>query len=153
MNKIVALLSVVLLSSGCAVGPNYKKPAASVPDTYRGLTPEEAAKTQSVSIGDQKWWEVFQDEQLRSLIRTALQQNYDVRIAASRIMAPASAREPQLPTHDRQNRPSFLLLKEALVRWIYPLPGSSISGENTGARPRLREPTSSPAKGLAGRSL
>ena len=87
MNKIIALLSVLILCSGCAVGPNYKRPAVSVPGTYRGLSPEEAAKTQSASIGDQKWWDIFQDEQLRSLIRTALQQNYDVRIAASRVLA------------------------------------------------------------------
>jgi len=91
MTKTVALLCApiaLIVSFGCAVGPNYKRPAVSVPDTYRGLTPEEAGKAQpAVSIGDQKWWEVYQDEQLRSLIRTALQQNYDVRIAASRILA------------------------------------------------------------------
>ena len=87
MKKSFALMVLALLGSGCAVGPNYKRPAVSVPDAYRGLTPEEAAKTQAASIGDQKWWEIFQDEQLRSLIRTAVQQNYDVRIAASRILA------------------------------------------------------------------
>lgn len=88
MKKFVALLSsVLLLDSGCTVGPNYKKPVVSVPDTYRGLTPEDAAKKEAGSIGDQKWWDIFQDEQLRSLIRTALQHNYDVRIAASRILA------------------------------------------------------------------
>ena len=38
------------------------------------------------SFGDQKWWEVFQDPQLQQLIRTALEQNYDVRIAATRIL-------------------------------------------------------------------
>ena len=43
-------------------------------------------KADSASLGDQKWWDVFQDEQLRSLIRTALQQNYDVRIAGARIL-------------------------------------------------------------------
>jgi multidrug efflux system outer membrane protein len=86
MNRIVGLLSVALFVSGCTVGPEYKKPAASVPATYRGLSPETAAKTDSLSLGDQKWWEVFQDEQLRSLIRAALQQNYDLRIAASRIL-------------------------------------------------------------------
>jgi multidrug efflux system outer membrane protein len=86
MTKIVALLSAVILIPGCAVGPNYKKPAVSIPNTYRGLTPEDATKTPSASIGDQKWWDIFQDEQLRSLIRTALQQNYDLRIAASRIL-------------------------------------------------------------------
>ncbi|HKW33920.1 MAG TPA: efflux transporter outer membrane subunit [Candidatus Acidoferrum sp.] len=87
MNKCFALLSALLLGSGCAVGPNYKRPAVSAPDSYRGLTPEEAEKKQAASIGDQKWWDVFHDEQLRSLIRTALQQNYDARIAASRILA------------------------------------------------------------------
>lgn len=86
MNKIIALLCVAILSSGCTVGPNYKKPTATVPVTYRGLAPEETGKPESASIGDQKWWEVFQDEQLRSLIRTALQQNYDVRIAGTRIL-------------------------------------------------------------------
>lgn len=87
MKKCVALLSALLLAYGCAVGPNYKRPVVRVPDTYRGSAPEEAAKTQAASIGDQKWWDIFQDEQLRSLISTALQQNYDVRIAASRILA------------------------------------------------------------------
>lgn len=86
MRKVVVLLSALFLS-GCTVGPNYKRPVVSVPDSYRGLTPEEAAKTQAASIADQKWWDVFQDEQLRSLMRTALQGNYDVRIAASRILA------------------------------------------------------------------
>jgi outer membrane protein, multidrug efflux system len=86
MNKFIALVGIAILSSGCAVGPNYKKPAVTVPGTYRGLAPEEAGKTESASIGDQKWQEVFQDEQLGSLIRTALQQNYDVRIAGARIL-------------------------------------------------------------------
>jgi multidrug efflux system outer membrane protein len=86
MNKIAAPLSALILFAGCAVGPNYKKPVASVPATYRGLTPEESARTLATSIGDQKWWDIFQDEQLRSLIRTALQQNYDLRIAASRVL-------------------------------------------------------------------
>src|SRR4029077_15077508 len=86
MNKSVALMSIAILSCGCTVGPGYKRPAATIPGTYRGLTPEEAGKADSASIGDQKWWEVFQDEELQSLIRTALQQNYDVRIAGARIL-------------------------------------------------------------------
>ncbi len=86
MNKFIAFIGVTILGSGCTVGPNYKKPTANVPGTYRGLAPEEAGKTDSASLGDQKWWEVFQDEQLQSLIRTALQQNYDVRIAGARIL-------------------------------------------------------------------
>lgn len=87
MNKLLALVGFALLSSGCTVGPNYKKPVASIPPTYRGLTPEQIANADSASVGDQKWWEVYQDEQLRSLIQTAIQQNYDVRIAATRVLA------------------------------------------------------------------
>ncbi len=86
MRKYVAILIVPILFAGCTVGPNYKRPVVSVPDTYRGLTAEEAAKAETASLGDQKWWEVFQDEQLQSLIRSALQQNYDVRIAATRVL-------------------------------------------------------------------
>ena len=54
------------------------------------------------SFGDQKWWEVFQDPQLQELIRTALKQNYDVRIAATRILEAQAqlgiTRADQLPT-------------------------------------------------------
>jgi outer membrane protein, multidrug efflux system len=86
MKKLIPTLCAAILSSGCMVGPEYKKPTVDVPGSYRGLTPEQAAKNETSSLGDQKWWEVFQDEQLQALIRTALQQNYDVRIAASRIL-------------------------------------------------------------------
>src|SRR5580765_246807 len=78
-------ISVVSLA-GCLVGPNYKRPVVNAPNMYRGLTDAEAANVTPASLGDQKWWEVFQDQQLRELIRTALQQNYDVRIAAERIL-------------------------------------------------------------------
>jgi multidrug efflux system outer membrane protein len=84
--KLTALLLLVLLTAGCAVGPNYKRPSVDVPGRYRGATPPDAAQPAAESLGDQKWWEVFQDQQLQGLIRTALQQNYDVRIAATRIL-------------------------------------------------------------------
>jgi multidrug efflux system outer membrane protein len=71
---------------GCTVGPDYKKPASEMPPEYRGLPPEQAAKSEATSFGDQVWWDAFQDEVLRDLIRTALSQNYDVRIAAARIL-------------------------------------------------------------------
>jgi len=96
VTKLAALLLVVLLTAGCAVGPNYKRPSVDVPGTYRGATPP------AESLADQKWWEVFQDQQLQGLIRTALQQNYDVRIAATRILQAQAqvgiTRAGQLPT-------------------------------------------------------
>ena len=71
---------------GCTVGPNYKRPNTDAPAAYRGLTPVETAGDSTQSLGDRKWWEVFQDEELQKLIRTALQQNFDVRIAATRML-------------------------------------------------------------------
>ncbi len=87
---------------GCTVGPNYKRPKVDTPAVYRGLTPEEAAKGETKSFAEEKWWDVFQDEQLKELIKTALQQNYDLRRAGTRILeAQASlgiTRANQFPT-------------------------------------------------------
>ena len=82
----VVFYAAGLVLTGCAVGPNYKRPNVDVPATYRGTADVDAAKPSSASLGDQKWWDVFQDPQLQKLIRTALQQNYDVRIAAARVL-------------------------------------------------------------------
>lgn len=64
--------------------------------------PQQASAASEPSFGDQKWWEVFQDPQLQQLIRTALEQNYDVRIAATRILQAQAVlgitRADQLPT-------------------------------------------------------
>jgi len=86
MKPCIFLLSAALLTSGCTLGPNYRRPAVAVPGSYRGAIYSEAAQTQLAPLGDQKWWDIFQDEQLRMLIRTALTQNYDSRIAASRVL-------------------------------------------------------------------
>src|SRR5579862_1367191 len=86
MKHWLVLLSATLLTSGCTVGPNYKRPIVAVPSSYRGMVPGQGAQTQTAPLGDQKWWDIFQDEQLRALIRTALAQNYDLRIAGSRVL-------------------------------------------------------------------
>ena len=77
---------LVALSSGCVVGPDYMRPDVPAPSTYRGVPTESTVKPDVASFGDEKWWDAFQDEVLRDLIRAALQQNYDVRIAAARIL-------------------------------------------------------------------
>jgi outer membrane protein, multidrug efflux system len=86
VRSLIALSLITLLASGCAVGPNYKRPSVDVPGTYRGGVPQEAQRPAAESLGDQKWWVLFQDQQLQDLIHTALRQNYDVRIAATRIL-------------------------------------------------------------------
>ena len=100
-----AVLSCAIFICGCTVGPNYKKPVASVPPTYRGLAPDANGNNATVnSLGDEKWWDVFQDEQLRALIRTALEQNYDVRIAGARIWRPRRSLVSLAPTSSPTSR-------------------------------------------------
>jgi multidrug efflux system outer membrane protein len=98
----VSLCALASFLSGCSVGPNYHRPKADVPTAYRGLPDEQATRTSPVSLGDQKWWEIFQDKELQGLIRTALQNNYDVRIAAARILEARAqlgiTRADQLPS-------------------------------------------------------
>ncbi|HVO64832.1 MAG TPA: efflux transporter outer membrane subunit [Terriglobales bacterium] len=80
----------LLLLAGCTLGPKYQRPAVTTPDAYRGLAPD-ADKQSAASLGDEKWWTVFQDDQLQALIRTALTENYDVRIAAARVLQAQAA--------------------------------------------------------------
>jgi multidrug efflux system outer membrane protein len=81
--KKFLLLAIAVLLSGCAVGQNYKRPTANVPTGYRGAMPAQPA---TASLGNEKWWDVYQDPVLTQLIHTALQQNYDIRIAATRVL-------------------------------------------------------------------
>jgi outer membrane protein, multidrug efflux system len=79
-----ALLSAALLLAGCAVGPDYKRPDVTVPPEFRAQPPDVPVSDKS--IGDLAWWEVFQDDVLQELLRTALAANYDLRIAAARVL-------------------------------------------------------------------
>jgi multidrug efflux system outer membrane protein len=102
-NKLFLLSALLFALLGCTVGPKYRRPAITVPDAYRGTTePTTVNQDKSASLRDQKWWEVFQDKQLQELIRTALRQNYDVRIAAARILEAQAqlgiTRADQFPT-------------------------------------------------------
>lgn len=83
-HRAAILLMAGVAAAGCAtVGPDYTRPKVDVTDTYRGQATET---TSAPSIADEPWANVFVDEPLRALVTTALKQNYDVRIAASRVM-------------------------------------------------------------------
>src|SRR2546426_1064732 len=75
---------VVSVLSGCRAGPDYERPGLPSPAVFRG-TAEPAAPPDPTSLGDLRWFEVFQDEQLQALIRTALVANYDLRDAVARV--------------------------------------------------------------------
>ena len=101
-NVIAVLLGTFLIwSTACAVGPKYRRPEITPPETFRGAE-GQASSTGAQSLGDAKWFEVFKDEQLQQLIRTAVASNYDVRDAAARVEAARAnlgiTRADQLPT-------------------------------------------------------
>jgi outer membrane protein, multidrug efflux system len=85
--KKTALLGIVTLMGlmpGCLMGPKYKRPAVNVPQEYRAPTPQQA--NQASSLGNEDWWQLYQDPVLTQLIHIAIAQNYDVRIAAARVL-------------------------------------------------------------------
>ncbi len=102
--KTYAVSVLLLALCACKVGPNYQRPQLSVPGEYRGIAPD--ATTQQPPAGGQfaemKWPDVYQDAVLQNLIKEALANNYDMRIAATRILqANASlgiTRANQFPT-------------------------------------------------------
>jgi multidrug efflux system outer membrane protein len=82
MRRSALLALAALLLAACTVGPDYRRPAYPVPPTFRGQDPGDAGQ----SVADLQWWQIFQDETLQQLIRSALAENYDLRVAAARIL-------------------------------------------------------------------
>lgn len=78
---VIALTAA--LSTACTVGPNYHRPQVAVPQSFRAPAP--LPESEGASLADLKWFEVFQDERLQELVRTALEHNYDLRDAVTRI--------------------------------------------------------------------
>jgi outer membrane protein, multidrug efflux system len=104
MQKTVALLALVgALVTGCTLGPDYQRPAVLVPEQHRAVEPPAPGR-EAVSLADVEWFALFQDERLQVLIQTALENNYDVRIAAARVLEAAAqlgvTRSFLLPTVD-----------------------------------------------------
>jgi multidrug efflux system outer membrane protein len=101
--QLIAAVIVVNLFAGNVAGQKkYERPAVNTPDTFRGA--DAVAPTDQTSIGDLKWFEVFKDEELQKLVRTAMDQNYDLRLAVARINAARAnvglARSNQFPQFD-----------------------------------------------------
>src|SRR5882762_4764136 len=103
LNRLIVVVIVVSLLAGSAAGQKkYVRPAVKTPDIFRGA--DANAPIDQTSIGDLKWFEVFKDEELQKLVRTAMIQNYDLRAAVARINAARAnlglARSDQFPQLD-----------------------------------------------------
>lgn len=97
-----AMISLLIFQSACTFGPKYRRPGVEAPDAYRGSAGPPVTASTAESLGDARWWIVFQDEELQKLIREALGRNLDLKIAATRISQSQAqlgqARADQFPT-------------------------------------------------------
>jgi multidrug efflux system outer membrane protein len=86
-----ALLLASLLAAGCTtLGPDYERPETETPEAFRGLEGAPAPTEGQLTLGDLEWSAVFRDPVLRDLIEQGLESNYDVQIAAERVLAARS---------------------------------------------------------------
>lgn len=87
MRRLASVVAITALSAGCTMGPHYVRPSIDVPAAYREPVPaagEDAAS--AAGLADTAWVELFHDDALTSLVKTALTRNADVRIAAERVL-------------------------------------------------------------------
>ena len=142
---ILCTLASTLCVTGCMVGPHYHRPATNAPQIFRGATAPDSNPQQHSSqvvsveqlrteqaagplLGDEKWAEVFKDPTLQQLIREALANNYDVKIAAQHVLEQQDqvgiTRAQQFPTVSGGGSYTALGLPSSLTKSLY-------SGGNT----------------------
>jgi NodT family efflux transporter outer membrane factor (OMF) lipoprotein len=126
--RVALVLLFALLLAGCAVGPNYKRPAVAVPDQYRGAAADPA------SLADKKWSDLFQDDALRQLVDAALQHNFDLGIASERVLEARAqfhiTRANEFPNLSGQA--GFTAARESGASSLFPLaPGTVLQGSYT----------------------
>jgi len=69
-----------IVFASCSVGPNYHRPPVNAPTMYRS---EEMST--NAPRAELEWWRIYQDQTLQALIREALTNNFDLRIAVARV--------------------------------------------------------------------
>jgi multidrug efflux system outer membrane protein len=72
--------------AGCAVGPDYERPATDSSGTFRRAASDTTTVTGTNSLGDLGWWDAYDDQQLKTYIAEALTNSWDIKIAAARVL-------------------------------------------------------------------
>jgi NodT family efflux transporter outer membrane factor (OMF) lipoprotein len=80
--RLLFISLTLILASSCTLGPDYTRPVVQTPPSYRGAETSPPAS----SLAEREWFELFHDPELTKLVATALDQNFDVRIAAERVL-------------------------------------------------------------------
>jgi len=133
LSRYSLVLLLALSVSGCRMGPDYIRPAVTTPAGYRGLAPNvNQTMVPARTFGDEKWAEVFQDPTLKQLIQEALANNYDVRIAAQRVLEQQDVagitRSQQFPTITGGGSYTALGIPNSLLSSLGSGGGSNSSG-------------------------
>ncbi|WP_263359956.1 efflux transporter outer membrane subunit [Acidicapsa ligni] len=81
-----ASLLVLLGATGCTVGPKYVRPQIQPPPAFRAVDNAQTSNDTKDSLGDQQWSDIFREPELQDVIRAALANNFDLRIAAERVL-------------------------------------------------------------------
>ncbi len=84
--RLILFTCAVGILAGCNVGPKYVRPNYTAPAAFRGADDAPVTSDAKNSLGDEQWAAVYREPELQDLIRKALANNYDVRIAAERIL-------------------------------------------------------------------
>jgi multidrug efflux system outer membrane protein len=85
MKKIFISISFLILIVGCSVGPDYVRPPLELPDTLATQQEYTIEDSLALALADTTWWELFGDTVLTNLIKTAVNENNDIKIAAARV--------------------------------------------------------------------
>jgi NodT family efflux transporter outer membrane factor (OMF) lipoprotein len=124
-----AIVLLALFSASCTVGPNYHRPAVQIPENFRA--PELLPPAQAESLADLKWFQVFQDDQLQALIRTALSRNYDLLSAVANVEAARAnlgiTRSKQYPNFNASGDVEFTRISRD---GTFALPASFVPSQN-----------------------
>lgn len=137
MNRsiVTAALAAVTLMTGCAVGPNYKRPPVQAPTAYKTEGPWRVAAPKD-SLPKGSWWETFNDSELNAYEQQLLKANQSLEAASDRLnQARALARVTSAgyfptfttdPSASRNrysaNRPVVVTLNRPLTQSSYEIP-------------------------------
>src|SRR6476469_9010638 len=98
--RVPFVVTATVFATACTWGQNYQRPAVQAPSTYRSASGQPS----TASLADLQWFQLFRDDTLNGLIKTALQENFVVRIAAQRVLQARAAygitHAGQFPTVD-----------------------------------------------------
>ena len=110
-----------LFLAGCMAGPNYKRPQVAVPPQFKG-----AAAGSAPSVADTKWFDLFADDTLKQLVTTALERNFDIKVAAEHVVEARAqygiTRASLFPTLDL---PASFTSQHSSAKGAFPFPAGT----------------------------